>query len=172
MDEATLRAEILAFLDAHTVMSLATAGQDGGHAASLMYARDGFTLYWVSDPESRHSRELEAQPRCAATVAPDYDDFKQIRGLQIQGRARRLKGPAARAKGMARLAARYPFLKQFLTGRADLVRQMRKAAVYRLDPERIALIDNSKGFGHRDILELDHDDFGSIRSKIIKRDRL
>jgi len=153
MDEAELRAEILAFLDAHTVMSLATSGEDGGHACSLMYARDGFSLLWVSDPETRHSRELEARPRCAATVAPDYDDFKQIRGLQIHGRARRLKGPAARAKGIARLAARYPFLKQFMSGPADLVRQMSKAAVYRLDPERIALIDNSKTFGHRDILE-------------------
>jgi hypothetical protein len=154
MEEAELRAEILAFLDAHTVMSLATAGADGGHATSLMYARDGLTLFWVSDPESRHSREIEASPRVAATIAPDYDDFKEIRGLQIHGRAGRLNGVAARAKGVARLAARYPFLKQFLTGPAELVRQMSKAAIYRLDPERIALIDNSKGFGHRDILEL------------------
>jgi hypothetical protein len=155
MDEAELRAEILAFLDAHTVMSLATSGAAGGHVASLMYARDGFALFWVSDPDSRHSRELEAQPQCAATIAPDYDDFKEIRGLQIHGRACRLKGAAARAKGIARLAARYAFLMQFFSGPADLVRQMSKAAVYRLDPQRIALIDNSKGFGHRDILELD-----------------
>ncbi|HSM18914.1 MAG TPA: pyridoxamine 5'-phosphate oxidase family protein, partial [Hyphomicrobiales bacterium] len=123
MDEAELRAEILAFLDAHTVMSLATSGADGGHAASLMYARDGLALYWVSDPESRHSREIEADPRVAATIAPDYDDFKEIHGLQIHGRARRLDSAAARAKGIARLAARYPFLKQFLSGPAELVRQ-------------------------------------------------
>lgn len=153
MDEAELRAEILAFLDAHTVMTLATAGH-GGHACSLMYARDGFSLLWVSDPDSRHSRELEAEPRCAVTIAPDYEDFKEIRGLQIHGNARRINNPAARAKGMAKLAARYAFLKQFLTGPAELKRQMRKAAVYRLDPERITLIDNSKGFGHRDVLDL------------------
>ena len=155
MDEAELRAEILAFLDAHTVMSLATSGADGGHAASLMYARDGLALYWVSDPESRHSREIEADPRVAATIAPDYDDFKEIHGLQIHGRARRLDSAAARAKGIARLAARYPFLKQFLSGPAELVRQMGKAAVYRLEPERITLIDNARGFGHRDVLELE-----------------
>ena len=155
MDETELRAEILAFLDAHTVMSLATTGAEGGHAVSLMYARDGFALFWVSDPESRHSRELEANPHVAATIAPDYDDFKQIRGLQIHGRARRLRNTAGRAKGIARLAARYPFLRQFLTGPPGLVRQMSKAAVYRLDPERITLIDNSKGFGHRDVLSLD-----------------
>jgi len=155
MDEAELRAEILAFLDAHTVVSLATTGPEGAHAASLMYARDGFALYWVSDPKTRHSQELEASPRVAAAIAPDYEDFREIRGLQIHGTARRLKNPAARAKGVARLAARFPFLTQFLTGPADLVRQMSKAAVYRLDPERITLIDNSKGFGHRDVLHID-----------------
>ncbi|MDP2620536.1 MAG: pyridoxamine 5'-phosphate oxidase family protein [Hyphomicrobiales bacterium] len=155
MDEAELRAEIVAFLDAHTVMSLATASAAGVHAASLMYARDGFALYWVSDPDSRHSRELEENPRVAATIAPDYDDFKEIRGLQIHGRARRLKSPAARAKAIAKLTMRYSFLKQFFSGPADLVRQMRNAVPYRLDPEHITLIDNSKGFGHRDVLVLD-----------------
>ena len=155
MDEDQLRAEILAFLDAHTVVSLATTGDDGAHAASLMYVRDGFALYWVSDPDSRHSRELEASPHVAATIAPDYEDFGLIRGLQIHGTARRLKSPTARAKGIARLAARYAFLKQFLTGPAELTRQMSKAALYRLDPERITLTDNSKGFGHRDVLKLD-----------------
>ena len=154
MDEAELRSQILAFLDAHTVMSLATAGAEGAHAASLMYARDGLALYWVSDPKSRHSLELEADTRVAATIAPDYDDFQQIRGLQIHGSARRLKSPAAGAKGIARLALRYPFLKQFFEGPADLMRQMSKAALYRLDPERMTLIDNSKGFGHRDVLQL------------------
>lgn len=155
MDEAELRAEILAFLDAHTVMSLATAGAEGGHASSLMYARDGFALYWVSDPDCRHSRELEANPQVAATIAPDYDDFQKIRGLQIHGPACRLRGPAARANAIAKLAMRYSFLKQFLSGPAELVRQMRDAVAYRLEPQRITLIDNSKGFGHRDVLELD-----------------
>src|SRR5262245_25687970 len=59
----------LAFLDAHHVMSLATAGADGPHAANLFYARDGFALIWVSDPTSRHSLHVEGGARVAATVA-------------------------------------------------------------------------------------------------------
>ena len=154
MNEDELRSEILAFLDAHTVVSLATTGADGAHASSLMYARDGFSLYWVSDPDSRHSRELEENPGVAATIAPDYQDFRQIRGLQIHGTAQRVRSMTARAKGTAKLTARYAFLKQFLTGPVELTRQMSKAALYRLDPERFTLIDNSKGFGHRDVLRL------------------
>jgi len=44
-----LTARITAFLDAHHVMSLATVGGDGPHAANLFYARDGYALIWVSD---------------------------------------------------------------------------------------------------------------------------
>jgi uncharacterized protein YhbP (UPF0306 family) len=29
-----------------------------------------------------------------------------------------------------------------------------QSAVYRLDPKRIVLIDNTKGFGHKETLEL------------------
>jgi hypothetical protein len=39
------------------VMSLATSGESGPHAANVLYVRDDFALLWVSDPISRHSRE-------------------------------------------------------------------------------------------------------------------
>ena len=78
---------IAAFLDAHHVMSLATLGPDGPHAANLFYARDGFTLFWVSDPASRHSVEVGADTRVAATIARDYSDYATIQGLQASGRA-------------------------------------------------------------------------------------
>lgn len=82
-----LAARIEAFLDAHHVMALATVGDDGAHAASVMFARAGFTLYWTSDPQSRHSAHLERDARVTATIAPDYTDFSVIRGLQVAGRA-------------------------------------------------------------------------------------
>lgn len=154
IDEETLKAEIMAFLDAHTVLSLATAGKEGAHAASVMYARDGFSLFWVSDPTTRHSRELEAESRVAVTIAPHYEDFRLIRGLQIHGRAHRLEGSAERTRGIALLAARFPFLEAFLTGPAGLRSQLDKAALYRLEPGRIVLVDNARGFGHRDVLDL------------------
>ncbi|MBI2319702.1 MAG: pyridoxamine 5'-phosphate oxidase family protein, partial [Betaproteobacteria bacterium] len=90
MSEAPLDKRIADFLAAHHVLSLATSAAGEAHAASLMYAVDGFALYWMSDPKSRHSLELEANPRVAATIAPDYTDFKSIRGLQIAGTAARL----------------------------------------------------------------------------------
>jgi uncharacterized protein YhbP (UPF0306 family) len=148
-----LAARIESFLDAHHVMTLATVGDAGAHAASLMYARAGFTLQWTSDPQSRHSQYLERDARVTATVAPDYADFRVIRGLQIAGRARRLDGRAAE-DARAALVARYAFLAELASGPPKLRAAFEKAAFYAVVPERITLIDNARGFGHKETLAL------------------
>lgn len=155
MDDKRLRADILAFLAEYNVMSLATRDAGGApHAANLMFANDGFILYWLSDQGSRHSRHIEAAPLVAATIAPDYADFKDIKGLQIAGTAQRVAGPLPSAHGVKLLVARYHFLGQFLKGPSELVRQMAKAALYRLEPHTVTLVDNAKGFGHKETIEL------------------
>jgi uncharacterized protein len=143
---------IAAFLDAHHVMSLATVGPHGPHAANLFYARDGFTLFWVSDPTTRHSAELDAVATVAATIARDYSDYATICGLQLSGRARRLADDAERARARRALEARFVFLRQVSdAGVRDVYRH---AAFYRLEVVRFVLIDNTRGFGHKDVLEV------------------
>lgn len=146
-----LAARIEAFLDAHHVMTLATVGDAGAHAASLMYVRAGFTLNWTSDPQTRHSAYLEREARVTATIAPDYADFRVIRGLQIAGRARRLDGAVAEA-ARAALVARYAFLAELASGPPKLRAAFAGAGFYALVPERITLIDNTRGFGHKETL--------------------
>jgi len=146
--------QIGSFLAAHHVMSLATSGSSGPHATNLLYACDGLALVWVSEPDTRHSREIEADPRVAATVAPDYSDFAAIRGVQIAGAARRIVAADERMRHLAQLEARYAFLGQLAAGPAKLREAYARTAVYRLEPARIVLIDNMKGFGHKEILEI------------------
>ena len=150
-DDLAVRIE--AFLDAHHVMTLATLGEAGAHAASLMYARRDFALYWTSDPQSRHSLQLERDTRVTAIIAPDYTDFRVIRGLQIAGRARRLGGVAVEA-ARAALVGRYAFLAELAAGPPALRAAFKKAGFYALVPERITLIDNVRGFGHKETLTL------------------
>jgi len=146
--------QIGSFLAAHHVMSLATFGSSGPHATSLFYACDGLALVWVSEPDTQHSQEIEADPRVAVTVAPDYSDFAAIRGVQIVGAARRIVAEGERMRHLAQLEARYPFLGQLAAGPLKLRQAYARTAVYRLQPARIVLIDNSKGFGHKETLEL------------------
>jgi len=157
MDSDVLRAEIEAFLAAHHTVSLATVDDQGApHAANLLYAPDGLALYWMSDTTSRHSQHIEARPGVTATVAPDYADFRQIRGLQIFGTARRLAGVES-AVTAARMVARYGFLAELAKGPAALRAAFEKVGFYRLEPARITLIDNTRGFGHKETLELVRD---------------
>jgi len=142
------------FLAAHHVVSLATLGSSGPHATSLFYACDGLALVWVSEPDTQHSREIEADPRVAATVAPDYSDFTEVRGVQIAGAARRIVAADERMRHLAKLETRYPFLRQIAAGPPKLREVYARTAVYRLQPARIVLIDNTKGFGHKETLEI------------------
>ena len=160
MNTEALRAEIEAFLAAHHTVSLATVDDQGlPHAANVLYALDGLALYWMSDTETRHSRHIEVQPRVTATVAPDYADFRLIRGLQIFGTVRRLAGGESLATAR-RMVSRYGFLAQLASGPAALRAAFEKAGFYCLEPERITLIDNTQGFGHKETLELDGDSSG------------
>ena len=146
--------QIGSFLAAHHVMSLATLGSHGPHATNLFYACDGLALLWVSDPDTQHSREIEADPRVSATVAPDYSDFAIIRGVQITGAAHRIEAADERMRCLAQLKVRYSFLGQLATGPSKLRQAYAQADVYRLQPTRIILIDNTRGFSHKEMLDI------------------
>jgi uncharacterized protein YhbP (UPF0306 family) len=155
MDAETLT-RVISFLDAHHVVSLATCGREGPHAANVFYVRDGLALLWVSDPESRHSTDLAADPRIAATVAPDYSDMDDIRGVQISGYANMITGASDRTNARLLLEARYPCVKRLSEGQSALLEAYENISFYRLEPTRMVLIDNSRGFGHKDTLDLEN----------------
>jgi hypothetical protein len=50
---------------------------------------------------------------------------------------------------IALLEARYPFVRQLAAGPLKMRRAFARAAVYRLQPNRIVPIGNKKSFGHK-----------------------
>jgi uncharacterized protein YhbP (UPF0306 family) len=145
-----LKAAILEDLRNHSVMTLATNGQAAPYAVSLMYANDTFDIYWLSDPKTRHSEYLVSDSRVAVTIAAQYQDFREIRGLRMEGNARLLTDATEQGAGFDLLLARYPFLKKFAAGK--LARHLGAAAIYLFRPTTITLIDNSRGFGFKQSL--------------------
>lgn len=152
LTQAELKTAILEELRNHSVMTLSTSGQDVPHAVSLMYAHDAFDIYWLSDPKTRHSRYLASGSPAAITIAAQYQDFGEIRGLQMEGKARLVTDAAAEGAGFDLLVAKYPFLKKFAAGK--LAQHLGVAAVYVFRPATITLIDNSRGFGFKQALNL------------------
>jgi hypothetical protein len=80
---------VRALVETETTLVLATTADDGSpNAAPLFYYPDAeLNLYWLSSPESRHSRNLAARPRVAVTVFPPVTDWREIRGVQMEGTA-------------------------------------------------------------------------------------
>lgn len=152
LNEAELKSAIVEELVRHTIMALAVSSESRPYAVSLMYAHDVLNVYWLSDPTTRHSKILRSSPLAVVTIAGQCDDFRKIRGLQIEGDAHRLTNTQEESAGFDLLLARYPFLQQFTVG--ELARDLGAAAVYVLRPARVTLIDNARGFGFKQTLEL------------------
>lgn len=156
-----LRARILAFLAAHTTLTLATRGPDGApQAAALFYAHDAdLSLYFLSAPDTRHARALAADPRVAATIQDDGQAWQEIQGLQIEGTAAPVEGAAALARAAALYAARFDFLAGLLQGSGEgpltLVGPLARSRFYVLRPRWLRLIDNRVRFGHKEELVVD-----------------
>jgi uncharacterized protein YhbP (UPF0306 family) len=99
-----------------------------------------------------HSMHIVNNPKVGATIAPDYSDFDAICGVQIFGEAHRLGG-AEHDSARALLATRYPAL-QRLSDRPMIKQAYSSAEAYQLVPNRIIMIDNRRGFAHKDTLDL------------------
>lgn len=140
------RESALSYLRSHQVMTLATAGEDGVWAAAVFYVNEGFDLYFLSAQHTRHARHIASDGRVAATIHEDYDGWEAIQGIQLEGVARVLEG-AERETAILLYEEKYPFVAQ-----ADQQIQAALARVdwYRLRPEALYFIDNSRGFGFRD----------------------
>lgn len=145
--EDALRATVLAYLERHSVMTLATAGPGGPWAAAVFYVNDGLRLHFLSSPRSRHARDLAADPRAAATIQEDTRDWREIKGIQLEGRVAPV--PAAELERVRALyAAKFPVI-----AKADeappIAAALRNVSWYALTPEALFLVDNSAGFGER-----------------------
>ena len=108
MIQSAARERALDYLAAHRVMTLATHGPDGPWAAAVFYANDGFELYFLSSAASRHGRNLALQAGVAATVHEDYADWRDIKGIQLEGTVDELSG-AEETSARTLYGEKFPF---------------------------------------------------------------
>jgi uncharacterized protein YhbP (UPF0306 family) len=143
-----IRERFLAFLREHQVLTLAVAGRDGKPcAAALFYAVDAdLRLYVLTDPATRHGQAIRANGAVAGTVQRDRQQWDEITGIQFHGRCRQLTGDE-RAQAWELYTARFPFL---LKPNAALTAELAKTALWCIEPDWMRLIDNRRGFGHKD----------------------
>lgn len=128
-------------LEETTTMVLATRMPDGTPRATPVYfaADDRLRLFFLSDPDSVHSRNLAASPQASAAIYPEEGNWRKLRGLQMTGQARALDGGEADAARRV-YAHRFPFV-------AELASAMAASRIYAFAPSWVRLIDNRRRFG-------------------------
>ena len=149
---ADLRARVEQLLQTHHVMTLATHDGQAPWAAAVFYAPDGLDLLFLSKSSTRHARGLAHDARCAVTIQRDYRDWPQITGIQAEGRCTELNG-AERDRARAVYAQRFPLVGPAGGAPAKIAQALARVGWYRFRPQRLYLIDNALGFGHRDELD-------------------
>lgn len=142
--------EALAYLAGHQVMTLATNGAEGVWATAVFYVNDGFDLLFLSAGHTRHAQNFLHQPHIAAAIQEDYQKWTEIKGIQLEGDVVQLQG-IAKVHALARYQKKYAFLAQPDT---RLSPSLARVNWYRLRPTRLFFIDNSKGLGHRQEVQL------------------
>ena len=135
-------AETGAFLAAGRKLQLATIGPDGmPHLVAMYYVMlDGQITFWTYRA-SQKARNLARDPRVSCLVETGEAYF-DLRGVQVQGAARRIEDPAAvREIGRAVLAA--------MTGAGDqagdyVERAARKRVGFAVAPARVISWDHAR----------------------------
>ncbi len=128
------------FLSKHSCITLATTGPDGPWAATVFYANRGFDLYFLSGANTRHVRNLDTNPRVAGTINDDAEDWRSIRGVQLEGVAEDVNA-SRRSEVLRMFTLRFPFPEMFWWSEDGTVPRAEQRIV-RIRPKRLLFCDH------------------------------
>jgi len=134
--------QVAALLREQTTFSLATTGEDGEPCVAPLFYMVGeeLSLYWLSSPSSRHSRNLLKTPRAAAAVYGSAASWQEIRGVQMRGAVSIITEPKRRTALVKAYCERFQLGSVFRLA-------IRRSTLFVLQPDFIRFIDNARGFG-------------------------
>jgi len=169
-----LKQVVLDYLSAHNTMTVATVRDNVPWAATVFYANDGFTLYFISNPDvCVHGQNIACNPSVAITIYEDYpltglNDWRKVQGIQMEGVAKMLTTEEEIAQAVRIYAEKYSFTAPYLKSMFSfpqvvsvLNRLIRKLPLvpdftassanrfYKVTPQRVWFVDNEISFEKR-----------------------
>ena len=144
-----IRRKILALLDHHRIMTIATLRPDGWpQATTVGYVNEGLALYFLCGLESQKAANLARDDRVSLTIDHDAPQVMEITGLSMAAHAQVVVDLAEADKVLRKLPLKYPE-QVSLPGPMPTADQVR---IFRVTPVVISVLDYSKGFGHTDLV--------------------
>ncbi len=108
MDEE-IRKQILALLDQHRIMTIATLRPDGWpQATTVGYVNEGLTLYFLCGIDSQKAANLARDDRVSLTIDHDTPDIMAITGLSMAAHAQAVVDRDEAAKVLRMLRSNIP----------------------------------------------------------------
>jgi len=125
-------------------MTIATVGSDGIPHAAVVYfiSDDSLNFYFLSAEHSQHILDLTTTPKAGATIFPIVANWREIRGLQMQGNIKEVTNETKWVKGWKIFAGKFPDIR-------GLDIEIIKNKLYVFTPNWIRLVDNRNKFGFK-----------------------
>jgi nitroimidazol reductase NimA-like FMN-containing flavoprotein (pyridoxamine 5'-phosphate oxidase superfamily) len=143
-----IKEKILALLDQHRIMTIATLRPDGWpQATTVGYVSEKLTLYFLCGLDSQKANNLARDDRVSLTIDHDTSDLMAITGLSMAARAQPVTDRTEAEKVLSMLPLKYP-------DQISLPIPMptpEEVRIFRVTPIIISVLDYSKGFGHTDL---------------------
>jgi len=83
----------------------------------------------------------------SATVQEDYRNWHEIKGIQLEGKAKRIEG-IEQAAAAVRYGLKFPVIGNLTDAPKEIIAALDRIVWFRVMPARLYFIDNSLGFGH------------------------
>lgn len=129
--------ELQQFLEANTVLQVATQGADGWpHVAPMWYVMEGERVVFRSFTKSQKIVNLTRNPNLTVLVETG-DEYSQLRGVMIKGIARLIADPEYVISIYGALAAKYPMINDTPM---EMDRAAMEAAFGRFAPKNTAVV--------------------------------
>lgn len=155
--KAAFKRQIIALLDQHRIMSVATNRPDGWPQATIVgYANDSLAIYSFIARDGQKFANLARDPRVSIAIANDVRQPLQIKGLSMAARAEWVQDRGEIDHAYALLLKRYPEYKIMPQPDPEAV------PVMRFTPEIVSILDYSKGFGHTDLVSVQESDLADV----------
>ncbi len=129
---------------------VATIRPDGWpQATTASFVSNGLDIYFGASPTSQKAVNIAHEPRVSAAISAPYRNWKEICGLSIAARASFVSDTAELLTVNNLMTAKFGEELARLTSAATA-----RTCVVRLRPEKLSLIDYSKGYGHAALLSI------------------
>ncbi len=90
--EINLKERVLEVLQKGHLMSLGTMDAEGVWVADILYIfDDNFNVYWMSSPNTRHSKAVELNTKAAGTITLSNKSKENNFGIQFEGHAEKIE---------------------------------------------------------------------------------